>query len=438
MTFAEVQNFIYEAGITGAGGAGFPTHKKLAEGVDTVLVNIAECEPLMAVDKFVCKYYIKEINQALEALLDAMGANKGVLAVKHKNIEYVKSFSDRIVVKEVPDIYPAGDEVVLTYEALGKIIPQGKIPLAVGVMVINAETLLNVYYAIFEKKPFTMKKLCVVGDVDTPVSMNVPLGTPVMEVLEAAGVHSLAGKCVIDGGPLMGTLLTDPAKAVVTKRTKGLLILPEDSEVVRKKTVTPQSIKKRAASACCGCTMCTDMCPRYLLGYQFEVHKAVAGLSYGGFDPMSVKDATFCCGCGVCEMIACQQDVCPRHAATEGKGILAKAGIRYSVDVAPTEPRPERKNRLVPSAKMYARCGLTEYAKKTVQYIETPLAPKRVELMLSQHIGAPATPQVSVGDKVSVGDRIASVDADKMGANLHASINGKVVAVTDDRIILEK
>ena len=121
MNFAEVQNFIYEAGITGAGGAGFPTHKKLAEGVETILVNIAECEPLMAVDKFVSKYFIKELNEALEILIDAMGAKRAVLAVKHKNIEYVKSFSDRITAKEVPDIYPAGDEVVLTYEALGKI-----------------------------------------------------------------------------------------------------------------------------------------------------------------------------------------------------------------------------------------------------------------------------------------------------------------------------
>lgn len=438
MNFNEVQKYIYDAGITGAGGAGFPTHKKLAEGVETVLVNIAECEPLMAVDKFVCKYYMKELNTALDALIDAMGAREGVLAVKHKNIQYVESFSERIRVKEIPDIYPAGDEVVLTYEALGKIIPQGKIPLAVGVMVINAETLLNVYYALYEKTPFTMKKLCVVGDVDAPKSMNVPLGTPVMEVLRAAGVTSLQGKRVIDGGPLMGMLLANPEEAVVTKRTKGLLILPEDSEVVRKKEIKPAAIKKRAASACCSCTMCTDMCPRYLLGYDFEVHKAVAGLSYGGMDPMSVKDATFCCGCGVCEMIACQQDVCPRHAATEGKGILAKAGIRYSVDVAPTAPRPERKDRLVPSKKMYARCGLTEYAKKTVEYIEKPMEPKHVELMLSQHIGMAAQPVVKVGDNVTVGDRIATVPEDKMGANLHASITGKVAAVTDDRIILEK
>ena len=438
MDFSEVQKCIYEAGITGAGGAGFPTHKKLAEGVETVLVNIAECEPLMAVDQFVCREHMKELNRALETLLDAMGAKEGVLAVKHKNAKYVESFSERIRVKEVPDIYPAGDEVVLTYEALGKIIPQGKIPLAVGVMVINAETLLNVYYTVFEKKPFTMKKLCVVGDVDAPKSMNVPLGTRVSEVLKAAGVTSLAGKRVIDGGPLMGNLIPNPEEAVVTKRTKALLVLPEESEVVRKKEITPAAVKKRAASACCTCTMCTDMCPRYLLGYQFEVHKAVAGLSYGGIDPMSVKDATFCCGCGVCEMIACQQDVCPRHAATEGKAILAKAGIRYSVDVAPTAPRKERKDRLVPSHKMYARLGLTEYAKKTVEYIKAPMEPERVELFLSQHIGMAAEPVVKPGDTVSVGDLIASVPMDKMGANLHASISGRVAAVTSDRIILEK
>ena len=438
MTFGEVQKCIYDAGITGAGGAGFPTHKKLAEGVETVLVNIAECEPLMAVDRFVCREHIKELNAALEVLLDALGASEGVLAVKHKNIRYVESFSERIRVREIPDIYPAGDEVVLTYEALGKIIPQGKIPLSVGVMVINAETLLHVYDAIFEKKPFTVKKLCVVGDVDAPKSLNVPLGTPVTEVLKAVGVHDLTGKRVIDGGPLMGNLLADPAEAVVTKRTKALLILPEESEVVRKKEIRPAAVKKRAAAACCTCTMCTDMCPRYLLGYDFEVHRAVAGLSYGALDPMSVRDAAFCCGCGVCEMIACQQDVCPRHAAIEGKGILAKAGIRVAVDVAPAAPRPERKNRLVPSHRMYARCGLSEYAKKDVEYVAEPMQPKRVVLMLSQHIGMAAAPTVKVGDRLSVGDMVATVPEDKLGAKLHASIAGTVTAVTEDRIIIEK
>ncbi len=438
MTFQDVQNLIWQAGITGAGGAGFPTHKKLSAEVDTVLVNIAECEPLMAVDKFVCKHFIKELNEALLALVEVMDAKKGVLAVKNKNIEYVKSFSDKIEVKEIPDIYPAGDEIVLIYEALGKIVPQGKIPLSVGVMVINAETLLNVYYALFEKKAFTMKKLCVVGDVEAPKSLNVPLGTPIMEVLAFAGVTDLTGKCVIDGGPLMGNLIANPHKAVVTKRTKGLLILPEDSEVVKKKTVTVQSIKKRSASACCGCTMCTDMCPRYLLGYDFEVHKVVAGLGYGGLAPMAVKDAAFCCGCGVCEMIACQQDVCPRHAATEGKAILAKAGMRPTVDRAPIAPRKERKDRLVPSSRMYARCGLTEYAKRAVEYIESPMEPQKVELYFSQHIGKSAEAVVKVGDKVSVGTLIAKVDEADMGANLHASIEGTVTKVLEDRIVIER
>ena len=133
MEFEMLQQVVFDAGIVGAGGAGFPTHKKLAKGVKQIVVNAAECEPLMMVDHHVLAKHFKSVVDGLDMLIEALGADEAIIGIKGKNMhlldakvcEQIKG--TKIKIHEIPDIYPAGDEVVLVYETTGKIIPEGSI-----------------------------------------------------------------------------------------------------------------------------------------------------------------------------------------------------------------------------------------------------------------------------------------------------------------------
>ena len=147
-------DLIKDAGIIGAGGAGFPTHVKLNAKVETVIVNGAECEPLLMVDQQLMDKKADEILYALNKVVDETNSNVGIIALKGKYKNAINSLNSKI--KDYPKLqlfilenfYPAGDEQVLVYEVTKKIVPEGGIPLNVGVIVINVETLLNVYNAI--------------------------------------------------------------------------------------------------------------------------------------------------------------------------------------------------------------------------------------------------------------------------------------------------
>ena len=135
MNLEELQKIVYEAGIVGAGGAGFPTHRKFSESVKQIVVNAAECEPLMMVDHHILEFHLQELVDTLNLLLDVMGAREAIIGIKGKNMhlldeKIVASLKrTRVSIHEIPDIYPAGDEVVLTYETTGKIIPVAGTPM---------------------------------------------------------------------------------------------------------------------------------------------------------------------------------------------------------------------------------------------------------------------------------------------------------------------
>ena len=170
MKIEELQNIIYNAGIIGAGGAGFPTHKKLSMQAEDIVVNAAECEPLMMVDHYILEKHFGEMIEALKVISDTLEAKRVIIGIKEKNLHLLDSKllaslkGTNISVKTIPDIYPAGDEVVLTYETTGKIVPEGALPIMSGVMVINAETTYNVYKAL-NGESVVDKYITIGGDV---------------------------------------------------------------------------------------------------------------------------------------------------------------------------------------------------------------------------------------------------------------------------------
>lgn len=444
MTFEELQKIVYNAGIVGAGGAGFPTHKKFSDKVKQIIVNAAECEPLMMVDHHLLEHHLQALVDTLNILIDTMGADEAIIGIKGKNMhlldkKIVASLKGtKVHIKEIPDIYPAGDEVVLTYETTGKIIPEGAIPVMVGVMVINVETVYNIHCAIERGEAVTQKYITIGGDVSEDITVKAPIGMKIKELLEAAGYGDLTDKSVINGGPMMGKLV-DIENDVVTKTTKGLLIFPDTHSIIQRKKMPMSMILKRASAACCNCTMCSDVCPRNLLGYDLQVHKTLRAASHSEVnDAESFLQSALCCGCGVCTVIGCQQMLDPQRISMEVKGSLAKNGLRRQNNKAPEKVREERSSRLVSSSVLIDRLGIRKYVKNKVERKYMDFSPQTVYIELKQHVGKPASATVKAGAKVKVGDVVAQTAYEDLGTTMHASINGKVKAITDRFVIIEK
>ncbi len=442
MTLEELQSLIYNSGIVGAGGAGFPTHKKLAKGVKQVIVNAAECEPLMMVDHHIFAKHFQSVIDTLNIILDILGAEEAIFGIKKKNMwlldkNVVKGLENtRVSIKEIPDIYPAGDEVVLVYETTGKIIPEGAIPMSVGVIVINTETLYNIRKALDTGETVCEKYVTIAGDVKKDITIKVPVGMKIKELFKELGYSDMTGKAVINGGPMMGKLV-DLENDVVTKTTKGLLVFPETHSIIQRKRMPISTILKRASAACCYCTMCTDVCPRHLLGHSIQVHKILRAASHSEVnDSEAFLQSTLCCGCGTCTVMGCQQMLNPQEIATKAKEILAQKGYRRTESIRPDKPRPEREGRLIPSDTLIDRLGIRKYVKDKVTREYIDFYPETVYIPMSQHIGKPASPIVNVGDNVKKGQMIAKTDENALGTTIHSSIDGVVKSVTDKEIVI--
>ena len=435
-----LKEIMQEAGIVGAGGAGFPSYAKLADGADTLVVNGAECEPLLYTDYVLLQKEMPMVLAGIQAVLDFAKIPQALLCVKEHTAKRLRladgaRLANRIRLKTLPDVYPMGDEISLIYQATGRVVKPGNLPITAGVIVYNVETLYNVAMMVKNNTPMLMKWLTVAGDISQPFVVKVPIGTPVSDLLEKNSIEIPEDYVVIDGGPSMGKVI-NPDSAVVTKTTKSLLILPPNIPAVESKFLDGDKSIARAETACCQCTRCTDMCPRYLLGYPLEPHKMVrTAKGAATIMPEMVLSATLCCGCGICETLACCQGISPRAVINEYKALLAKNKMRY---VAKDEVSPlrEREWRMVPSERWESVLGVAKFD-KVAKYIGEDTNFRRVEIYLRQHIGAPSVPCVADGDMVKKGDKIAE-SGDGLSLPQYATIDGRVTVYDGMKIIIDK
>ena len=162
----KIHDDCFQAGVVGAGGAGFPTHVKLNCKADIVLANGAECEPLLRVDQQMMLLRAADVVRGLKLAMKACGAKEGVICIKAKHKEAIqaleKACSAGVSVFQLKDYYPAGDEQQMVYDATGRIVPVGGIPIDAGVVVQNVSTLLNIL-AASKGVPVTHKYLTVTG-----------------------------------------------------------------------------------------------------------------------------------------------------------------------------------------------------------------------------------------------------------------------------------
>ena len=433
----ELNKIVCDAGILGAGGAGFPTHVKINCKAEYVLANGAECEPLLRVDQQVMQYYAADVVRGILAVKEFTGAKHAVICLKAHYEEAVRALkkvlkdTDGVELHLLDAYYPAGDEQQIVYEVTGRVVPTGGLPLDVGAVVCNVSTLVNIAAALDGKK-VVEKYVTVGGAVKNPVTLRVPVGISLQELVDAAGGVTEECRYII-GGPCMGQI-TDTLDVPVTKTTGGVLAIPKDHPLLAQKS---GDLNLRMIMAvCCQCSMCTQMCPRNALGLNVQPHKAMRSLA-NGIDLMGDFNGIFsCCNCGLCTYYACNFGLKPSQVMQQLKGAMASKGIRARKEVF-TQVDGGLENKKVPVSRLIARLGLSSYD------VPAPLKDKvmttdRVRIALRMGVGAPSVPTVAVGDKVRKNQLIADIAEGKLGVKMHASISGTVTEITANYIEIRR
>ncbi|MCM1990191.1 4Fe-4S dicluster domain-containing protein [Oceanirhabdus seepicola] len=432
---------IFKAGVVGAGGAGFPTHVKLNCKVEYLILNGSECEPLLATDKYLMRTKAKEIIETLEKIAELIEAKKIVIGLKHKyksEIESlqlaIKNMNSRVELHYLDNFYPAGDEQILVYEITGKTIPPAGIPLHVGAVVSNVGTVVNINEAL-NNTPVMYSYVSVLGEIRNPVILKVPIGTPIIKCIEEAGGSPLNDYSIILGGPMMGKILnkSDLEHSVITKTNGAIIVVPDNHYLVERDKISIEHIINRAKSACIQCSYCTQFCPRYLIGHPIEPHKIMRTLSLSKNEEI-IKETQLCSECGVCELYACPMGLSPRQVNIFLKNELREKGFRYKNTESEFYAREGRENRKIPTKRLMARVDVIKYYGQEIEESKEIFV-STVKIPLQQHIGKSATSLVNIGEMVTKGQQIGSVEKGELGANIHASISGKVVEVNNFIVI---
>ena len=439
MELTKIKELLREMGVVGAGGAGFPSYAKLSPDAKTVILNCAECEPLLKVHRQVLEEYTYEILSALSTIVETMGAERGIIAVKTHYKSTVRAINAEISefpllsVHTLDSVYPAGDEIILIKEVTGKVVAPGALPITEGVVVCNVESVYNIYRAI-NGKPVTHKFVTVAGEVKKPVTLRVPIGTRVSQLISAAGGATVENAEIISGGPMMGRIISD--SEVVTKTTNAIIVLPSEHPVVLNKRLNYKINLRRTMSVCCQCRSCTELCSRHVIGYPVEPHAVMRIFSNGGKGDVKVLEgAMFCSSCGLCETYSCPQGLSPRAVIAQMKADARAAGKKPPVGIKPFGVK-DADLKKVSVERLSARLGLTRY--DVPAPISDTFTTKSVKIPLCEHIGAPASLAVSEGDTVKAGDVIGTAKDGVLSVNIHASIDGRVTTANEKFVRIAK
>lgn len=432
---------VLNAGLVGAGGAGFPTHVKMKGDFQTLIINAVECEPLLQVDKHLLKAYSSELVNVLSYMISELKLNEIIIGIKKKYTEVIQLLNDqcskhtKIVVKPLPNVYPMGDEVVLIKEITGITLKKGELPVHNNLLVLNVETVFNIYKKLFNEINVTHSYVTIVGEVGQPGTYCLPVGTSLKWLLEHVSIPRVDDYEVIVGGPMTGKIAEE--NEGVKKTTKAYIVLEKSHPLIESLSVTSQVQMKRIMASCSQCRACTDMCPRHLLGHQVEPHKLMNAMANGLTGQHHVlQTALGCVSCGICELYACHHDLSPRKMMIAVKAAYAKEGVRPSADDC-VPPHQDRGFRRVPSERLVAHLNLSRYD-KPYKFDPVPISVPKVQIALNQHIGAPAISIVTIGESVKENQLIAKVAKGQLGANIHTGISGTVTEITKTYITVER
>jgi len=263
LTPEEIKSIIREAGMAGLGGAGFPTHVKLAvppeKNIDTIIVNAAECEPYITADHRLLLEHPEDVVLGLKAIMKAVNVNKGIIAIEDNKIDALDGINRAIAGSEGIQViilatkYPQGGEKQLIQAVTNREVPSGGLPMDVGVIVNNAGTCAAIAKVLKTGMPLIERITTVTGSgINEPSNLLIRIGTPLIDIIEQCGGFKGTPGKVLMGGPMMG-LAQSTLDVPAIKGTSGILVL-EKSDV-----------KLFEPSTCINCARCVDACPINLL-----------------------------------------------------------------------------------------------------------------------------------------------------------------------------
>lgn len=311
---AEFLQALTDSGIVGLGGAGFPTSVKLTvknlSQIEAVIVNGAECEPFITSDTRTMLDQSKLVLEGARLLQTYIGARRIIFAIEDNKPQCIKKFQDLVKsetgmeVASLPAIYPQGGEKVLIYHTIGRVVPEGKLPLDAGAIVINCTTLASIARYIKYGLPLVRKCITVDGSaVKHPMNVVAPIGTSLRDVFEFCGGFSKEPKKVLYGGPMMGIAVPDLDQPVL-KNTNAILAFAEEDAKLPEPT------------ACIKCGRCIAHCPLRLMPAEIET-----AFERGDVEALAELKVNLCMECGCCSYI------CPARRPLVQTNKLAKAQV---------------------------------------------------------------------------------------------------------------
>mgnify|MGYP002900759396 FL=1 len=321
LTSQEIIDIVKEAGITGMGGAGFPTHVKLSGAVgkaDTIILNGAECEPYITADHRLMLERGEAVIGGARFIMKALGLKEATIGIEGNKldaVEHLKSLlpngDTSIHVETLKTRYPQGAEKQLIQRLTGREVPPGGLPAHVGCTVFNVATAAAIYDAVTEGKPLTHRNVTITGGaIERPMNVNAPIGTPVEHLIKMAGGFKTQPQRLLMGGPMMGNPQYD-LTAPMFKGTNCILALTDAEAAIQDTEQT-----------CLRCGRCVNACPMHLM--PLYMHMYAEKRAWHELEGYNIMD---CMECGSCNYI------CParihlvqsfRMAKFEIRGLAAK------------------------------------------------------------------------------------------------------------------
>ena len=301
-----------ESGIVGLGGAGFPTHVKFAvepERIHYLIINGAECEPYVTSDTMTMMERSEDMGYALRVICSILGIQKVIIGIENNKKRAAVAMRNmaasiteaQVSVKMLPSVYPQGGEKVLIYHTVGRVVPEGKLPIDVGCIVINCTTLASIGAYLKTGMPLVEKCVTVDGGaVANPQNVLAPVGTAIADLFAACGGLTCDPAKIIYGGPMMGVTVPDATEPVMTN-TNAVMALTAKEAWLPKTT------------ACIRCGSCTNHCPFGLapmaISHAYKV---------GDVDALKALNVETCMLCGCCSF------VCPANRPLVQRNKLSK------------------------------------------------------------------------------------------------------------------
>ena len=295
LSHTELVDIIHQAGISGMGGAGFPTYIKAdtKQKIDFFIVNAVECEPYITADDTLMREHAAEIIQGIELMQQLLDPTICIVGIEDNKPEAIAAMTkaaehnNKIIVQTVPTVYPSGGEKQLIKLLTNREVPSMGIPADIGVLMHNTGTLYAVQQAVYEGKPLIERVVTVTGNtIHKPGNVWALLGTEIKHLLDCQGFSPVPQQRVVMGGPMMGFTL--PTVRIGVIKTTNCILAPDHKELA----------EPGPEKACIRCSACADACPASLLPQQLQWFAKSKE-----YDKLQEHNLFDCIECGACAYV---------------------------------------------------------------------------------------------------------------------------------------